>query len=182
MTAVLLIGSGLLLNSLAKLQAVDAGFERSDRTLVPVALPPTRYPDLQSVELFQRQLLTETVALPGVEAAGLGQFIPLTGASNWGFVVEGGDPEDVGFADYTLIAPGYLETMGQRIVQGRDFDWQDTDESAPPVMLVSQAMAENTWPVASSASWVSSSRKAGRPDLTTSLNLTNASLMYSSAF
>lgn len=146
MTAVLLIGSGLLLNSLAKLQAVDAGFARADRTLVPVALPSTRYPDLQSVELFHRQLLAELATLPGVDGAGLGQFIPLTGASNWGFIVDGADPEDVNFADYNLIAPGYLEAMGQRIVQGRGFTWQDADEAAPPVMLVSEAMAQRLWP------------------------------------
>jgi putative ABC transport system permease protein len=146
MTAVLLVGAGLMLNSLARLQNVDAGFDREDRVLVPVALPRTRYPDAASIRLFHQRLLEETTNLPAVASAGLGQFLPLTGASNWGFEAEGQEAGVIGFADYTLISPGYLDVVGQRVIRGRDLTWNDSEADAPPVVLVSEAMAKRLWP------------------------------------
>lgn len=146
LTAVLLVGSGLLLHSLWRLQTVDPGFGIGDRTLAPLELARDAYPTAASAVAFHRELTARVGALPGVAGAGLGQFIPLTGASNWGYQVEGATDGGVSFADYTLITPGYLEAMDQRVVQGRGIEWADADEDARPVVLVSEAMAERLWP------------------------------------
>lgn len=146
LTAVLLVSSGLLLDSLHRIGDVDPGFGLDDRTIAPLALGPGAYPDANSLNAFYRDLLDRLSASPDIAAAGLGQFIPLAGASNWGFEVEGQDERGVGFSDYTLITPGYLEAMGQRITRGRDLRWSDADDGALPVVLVSEAMAAEMWP------------------------------------
>ncbi len=146
LTAVLLVGSGLLLNSMWRLQSVDPGFETEHRTQVPVELAAARYPDSESALGFHRRLVQRVAALPGVVDAGMGQFIPMAGASNWGYQVEGKEENGVSFADYTLITPGYLEVMEQRITRGRALTWQDAEVSASPVVLVSEAMARRRWP------------------------------------
>lgn len=146
MTAVLLVASGLMLHSLWRLQAVDPGFTAEGRATVSLAPTPDRYPDAPALNRFQRTLVERLTRHPSVAAAGMGQFIPLTGASNWGFEVEGREDEGVGFADYTLITPGYLDAMDQRVVRGRDVRWSDADDDAVPVVLISESMAERLWP------------------------------------
>ena len=146
LTAVLLVSSGLLLDSLNRIGDVDPGFGLDDRTIAPLALGPVAYPDATSLNAFYRDLLDRLSASPDITAAGLGQFIPLTGASNWGFEVEGQDERGVGFSDYTLVTPGYFEAMGQHITRGRDLRWSDAEDGALPVLLVSEAMAAEMWP------------------------------------
>ncbi len=146
LTVVLLVGSGLLIGSLYRIQSVDPGFGTDDRTVLPLALSASAYPDAASLNAFYRDMLEQLEATPGVTAVGLGQFLPLNGASNWGYEVEGQPDRGVGFADYTLITPGYLEAMGQRVVRGRALTWDDAREGAPEVILVSESMAAELWP------------------------------------
>ena len=144
LTVILLVGSGLVLNSLWRLRTLDPGFEARDRTVAHIALPGTRYPDAGSLGLFHRELIESLLATPEVVGAGLSQFLPLTSASNWGFQVEG--REELGFADYNLVTPGYLDALGMRIVSGRGITWDDTAEDAAPVVLVGESMARRLWP------------------------------------
>ncbi len=146
LTAILLVGSGLLMSSLHRIRSVDPGFDIDDRVIAPLALSRDAYPDVDALNAFYRELLERLTTDPAVVSAGLGQFIPLGGASNWGFEVDGQLDRGLGFADYTLITPGYLEAMQQRVVRGRALTWDDAREGAAPVMLVSEAMATELWP------------------------------------
>lgn len=144
LTVVLLVGCGLVLNSLWRLQALDPGFETESRIAADIVLPRRGYPDATSLNLFYRELVESLEVAPDVAAAGLGQFLPLTSASNWGFEVEG--QEGLGFADYNLVTPGYLDAMGMHVVSGRPFTWENAAPAARPEVMVSEAMARRLWP------------------------------------
>jgi putative ABC transport system permease protein len=88
--SVLLIGAGLLIASLMRLQQIDPGF-RSDGVLTAsVSLPATRYDDTARVRLFVRELTEQIAAVPGVQAAAVATGIPF-GYTGWGkyFTIEG---------------------------------------------------------------------------------------------
>jgi predicted permease len=146
LTAVLLLGSGLLLHSLWKLRAVDPGFRTEDRVSGSVALPADRYGEADVRAAFYRSLVEELEASPGVRGVGLAQWLPLGGTVNWGYEVRGQEEAGVRFADYNLVSPGWLDAMGMEVVEGRGIRWSDLDPGAPPVVLVSQSTARGLWP------------------------------------
>jgi predicted permease len=146
LTAILLVGAGLMLNTLRRLQSVDPGFGTEDRTAADIDLDAGRYPDPTDLNLFHRGLIEQIEASSGVEAAGLAQFLPLRDASNWGLEVEDRMDAGVVVADYNLVTPGYLDAMGMRVVSGRDITWDDAEPDAAPVLMVSEAMADRLWP------------------------------------
>ncbi|MEQ9569548.1 MAG: ABC transporter permease [Longimicrobiales bacterium] len=148
LTVVLLVGSGLVLHSLARLRAVDPGFAVADRTVVPLEVSAASAPDAAAVVRFHRRVLDDLIGRPAVTAAGLGMFVPLSGSANWGYEAEGAEDDGGGvrFADYNLVTPGYFDAVGQEVVRGRGLRWSDVDPAAPPVMLVSATMARNLWP------------------------------------
>jgi putative ABC transport system permease protein len=88
-SAALLIGAGLLIRSLVRLQEVNPGF-RADHVLsMQISLPQARYPGLK-VGMFYDQLLSRVAQLPGVQAAGVCRFLPLSGSdASANFQIEG---------------------------------------------------------------------------------------------
>ncbi len=143
-TALLLVGAGLMVRSLARLGNVDPGFQASGRWTMDLVLSRSGYPDDESVAAFARQLTSEAAALPGVGTAAMAQDLPLRSGSNWGFTVEGQPDAGVRIADYDLVGPGYFSTMGIPLLQGRDFRWEDVDGTAP--VIVSASLAQELWP------------------------------------
>jgi putative ABC transport system permease protein len=147
LSLILLVESGLLLKSLAKLRGLDPGF-RSDHVLaVTVQVPGTKYGDFAKRSVFYQQLLQRVRALPGVKIAGITSALPLTWAGGTsGFTPEGIalDPRIVYDANQRVITPGYFETMQIPLVSGRLFDDRD-GEHAPPVAIINEAMAKKFW-------------------------------------
>jgi len=154
---VLLVGAGLMINSLLRLQRVNPGF-RTDRILsMQIALPSTRYtqerPELTAA--FFQQLVEGVKALPGVEAAGVTSALPLTN-SGWGklFTLEDRTPpkslDDVPNVQYRQVSPDYLSTLAIPIIKGRAFSEHDTRD-ALPVAVVNETLArqyfENADPI-----------------------------------
>ena len=78
-SAALLIGAGLLIRSLVRLQEVNPGFRTDHVLTMQLSLPPARYPGLK-VGLFYEQLLRRVAGLPGVQTAGVCRFLPLSGS------------------------------------------------------------------------------------------------------
>ncbi len=90
-------------------------------------------------------MLEEALAIPGVTAAGIINYTPLSGSGNsTGFYREGTTefaPSHVALgAKYFSISPGYLKAAGTRLIAGRDVTWQDNAKS-PKVALVNQDFA-----------------------------------------
>ncbi|MFW6198923.1 MAG: FtsX-like permease family protein, partial [Acidobacteriota bacterium] len=84
-------------------------------------------------------------ALPGVSSAGAGTAVPLSGTSGtWDFLIEGrpapGDGEMAWNADVAVVRPGYFETLGIRLLQGRGLQERD-DVEAAPVTVINERMA-----------------------------------------
>jgi len=148
---VLLIGAGLLVRSIARLSAVDPGFNPDRLLTFTVDLPRGTYPDSTPgpITNFYSRLLEQLRARPGVRAAGAATWLPLTGiGAGTGFEVVGRPKplpgQDPG-AVIRVVDPQYLATMGIPLIRGRGFTDRDA-ANAPPVVLVSVALARKIWP------------------------------------
>ncbi|RPH55900.1 ABC transporter permease, partial [bacterium] len=152
LTLVLLVGAGLLIQSFARLQAVDPGFRPEGVLTARVALPPAEYAEPARQIAFHQQLLEKIRALPGVRNAATVFPLPL-GGSNMvlAFVVEGRPappPNEVPNAFIRGVSPDYFRAMGIALRQGRTFTGQDTQGSLP-VVVVNETMAKKVWPAES---------------------------------
>ncbi len=145
----LLAGSGLLIRSFLRLQDVDAGF-RSDGVLtMRISLPDQKYSKPEQTHAFYRELLDRVRQLPGVDAAGAVNGLPLTGTGWSGTTTIDTQAvpqkETTPEADNRPATPGYFEAMGIPLVRGRYFDQRDTETSAP-VAIVDETLARTYWP------------------------------------
>jgi len=149
LTLVLLVGSGLLVRSFSRMLDADLGFVPANVLTLRVALPRTAYPDASRVLDFERRLIERLSALPGVTAAGAATTLPMTGgAPGTAFAIDG-RPTPPGqlppIIHYKVTAPGYVEAMGLRLLQGRAFDRRDLAAGVRDV-LVNKSMADRFWP------------------------------------
>ena len=122
LSVVLLAGAGLLTRSLLNMQHQDFGFEVDKRVVVSVTAPFSGYPQAK-LDAMYRELQDRLSHIPGVESAALALYAPLQ--DNWGEIVirQGhgmpGMEEEAG-SSWDHVSPGYLETMGQHILRGRE--------------------------------------------------------------
>ena len=146
---ILLIGAGLLINSFLNLLKLDPGYRAENLLTAKVMLPENKYPDTARRVAFFQELLRRVQALPGVESAAAGSNLPLTyHGDSMPIGVEGRpDPPPSQAPDvvYRTVSPGYFNTMGIRIVQGRDFNTQDRLDT-PRTAVISEKMARHFWP------------------------------------
>jgi putative ABC transport system permease protein len=143
-SVVLLVGAGLLLASFYRLQQVDAGY-RGDRVLSAEAFTNfSKYPDAVSQLRFYEPVLERLRAEPGVVSAAVTNAVPLTATAPnpTPFQIEGAatdDPDKRPAADVRVVTPGYFETLGIPLVQGRVFGDRD-GRDAPAVAIVNRSM------------------------------------------
>src|SRR5579872_1772222 len=142
MAVILLVGAGLLIRSFWMLMSVDPGF-RPDHVLTL----PLRVNDQQANTSFYPELLQRVAGRPGVVAAGVSDCAPAGFVPAADIVASGrpSDPNRVPVADACWISPAYFDAMGIMLRKGRKFDQRD-GASAPPVAVISAAMAEQLWP------------------------------------
>jgi predicted permease len=146
----LVVGAGLLLRTVNNLSRVDAGFDRSRLVTFAVSLPVARYQMPADRRTFQQRLMDQLAATPGVlKVAGMTGLPPFRQVNANTTVIEGlafGQPGDNPSIDYyQQVTPGYLNTMGIPLIEGREFTPADADPNAPSV-LVNQTMAQAFWP------------------------------------
>jgi putative ABC transport system permease protein len=140
---VLLVGAGLMLQSLKRLLQVDPGFRTEDLLTFSISLPPTRYTEQPRVAAFHEQLLTRLESAPGVEGAATISTLPLIGGNTTRFFVASQPRPAPGReteANLRDISPNYFRVMGVPLVAGRPFSESD-DLNAPPVVIVNQTLA-----------------------------------------
>ena len=144
---VLLVGMGLLLQSLQKIRTTSPGFSTHGvlETVVPLVSAGYDAPRAQS---FQDELLERVKALPGVESAAFGRMTPLSygSFSSAPIAVDGyqAPPEEQPIVQYNEVGPDYFATMGIPLVSGREFTRAD-DEKAALVAVVNETMAGKYW-------------------------------------
>ncbi len=146
---VLLHGAVLLGRSFVELLRFDPGFDAADVLTFRVTLPPARYGSAAALTGVARDLERELGRLPGVEAAGAINQLPLDDIPNWSttYAVRGapGGAEVTFEADARLVTPGYLPAIGARLVAGRLLDEGD-DDRGRRVVLIDELLARRAWP------------------------------------
>jgi predicted permease len=144
---VLLVGAGLLIQSLQAVRNANPGFSTQGVLTTSVDLFTAGY-DPQRAKHFQDELIDRVQALGGVESAAWSRMTPFTyrNYSSAPIAVEGYDapPDQQPTADYNEVGPGFLATMGIPLVSGREFTRAD-NETALPVAVVDDAMAGQFW-------------------------------------
>ena len=144
---VLLVGAGLLMQSLLKVRTASPGFntrgvQDTAVDLVSAGYTPTR------AQTFQDALLERVRALPGVESAAFAKMTPLSYVSSATapIVVDGYNPppEESPTVDYNEVGDDYFVTMGIPLLAGREFTRAD-NEKAALVAVVNETMAQRYW-------------------------------------
>ena len=144
--AVLLVGAGLLLRTLAEATRAPLGFDPESALVVSFDVSKSGY-DRERGRQFQAQLLDRVRQLPGVRSAALSRHVPvqeagmITSVELSSFTAPPGRPPEVIF---TPVSPDFFRTMGIRLEQGRDL--ARTDEGGPSVLVVNRAFADRFWP------------------------------------
>jgi predicted permease len=144
-----LIGAGLMFKSFLRLQQVDPGFQPDNVLTAWTTLNGTKYRQPAEAAAFYRNVLERVESLPGVEAAGAVDALPLTSLHPGGpFSIEG-RPTDLDveapFAYRCIVSPDYFRTMGIQLIRGRVFT--ETDRAgALGVVMINDSAAREYWP------------------------------------
>ena len=149
LAVLLLVGSGLLVKSLLRLQQTNPGIVANQLTSVEIDLSSQTYSDAERASEFYRQLVAHVESLPGVQSASFSTRQPLSGsAGSDPFAIEGRqlDPSNLTSAGWQVVGPNYLKTLGISILKGRDFTPQDMEPGAPPVAVVNERLASRYFP------------------------------------
>jgi putative ABC transport system permease protein len=148
LSLVLLIGAGLVVQSLGQLRNVDKGFSEEGIFTAEVQLPRARYEDQEAAWPFFRDLHQRVDRLPGVQLASMTQILPLEGSS-WeqGIYPEGvaTTPENVNSVLFYMVTPEHFDMFEIPLLQGRGFEQGDREGNVP-VAIIDETMAERFWP------------------------------------
>jgi predicted permease len=147
---VVLTGAGLMIQSMARLLNVTPGFDPHNVLTMGMSLPqentfygPPGHPE------FPRNLQQFVGSIPGVISVSAVSHAPIGGGNaGRGMVIEGRpDPgsENQPGGKYTIACPNYFQTMGIKVISGREFTEEDS-LNAPGVTVINEAMAKRFWP------------------------------------
>jgi predicted permease len=141
LSLVLLMGAGVMIQSLRALRHGDPGFDPNNVLTMRVRLVDARYPSPVQRSSFFDAALQRIRALPGVEAAGTINDLPFADGSSQSLHLEGYPPQREAVAvQVRQITPGYLRAMGIPVLRGRDVVDSDAE-----VLLVSQNAVKLYW-------------------------------------
>jgi putative ABC transport system permease protein len=145
----LLVVSGLMIRTFVAMRQVAPGFVRAHEVQTfRLAIPELLIPDPEQATRTYERIAERVAQVPGVTAVGLSSSITMDGEDN-------GNPlrvEDFPLPSDTMpplrrfksVAPGYFETMGNRVVAGRPLTWADIYQRRP-VIVISETLAREYW-------------------------------------
>src|SRR6516162_3909733 len=154
----LLIGAGLMLRSLVKLQSVDAGISPQRVLAMRTSLNWSKYIDGDKRRVAVEMLLDRVRSEPGVLSAAVSDRYPFepetlsagAAAFSFNFQIEGRQlqpGEAPPASTYAAVSPDYFKTLGIPLREGRLFTAGDSDEfKAPNVLLINEAAKRQLWP------------------------------------
>ncbi len=149
LAVVLMASAGLLTRTFRALTQVEPGYHVRDVLTMQIALLGPHYRNTADDRVFFNRLLTSVEQIPGVEAAGTTNWLPLKTDKNSAGVWLDTQPvrteETKIRLDNRVVTPGYFGAMGVKVLAGRLFDASDTVDS-PHVMIVNDALAREFFP------------------------------------
>ena len=150
LACVLLVSAGLLMRSFLKVLDVDLGFQPDRAAAIKIdyddSAPSGDASQAKRGAIFQ-QILARVSALPGVQAAGMADYLPLGPNREWDTPVPQGKtfaPGELPEPLVYVITPGFIHALGIRL-HGRDFTWADGPHSER-VVLINASAARVYWP------------------------------------
>jgi putative ABC transport system permease protein len=142
----LLVGSGLLLRTFLRIQAVDLGFNPENVLVGSIVPPQVKYRNDDERRVLYDRLLERASALPGLKAAALGSVLPLGGDSDMTIFIEGRPlprtSSEALATWYRLVSADYLQAMDISLRSGRMFK---SGEQAP-ILVINETGARRFWP------------------------------------
>ena len=143
----LLVGAGLLIQSLWRLRNVNSGLQPQNVLTFIVGLPEVKYNSDRQTQFFI-DLKSRLESMPGVQSASTIYPLPLSGDRfSISFEIEGRPmpPKDHPNADFFTTGVGYFRAMGIPVIKGRDFDDRDKHGSTP-VLIITETFARQYFP------------------------------------
>jgi predicted permease len=149
LASLLLIGSVLMIRTFEALRRVEPGFAKpGELQIVRINIVPSQIQDPEQVTRLQEAILRKIQAVPGVASAAFSSDVPMDGRNNWDSVFIKDKSYGTGRTPpprrFRYISPGFFQTMGTRLIAGRDITWTDIYDHRP-VVLISENMARELW-------------------------------------
>jgi predicted permease len=149
MALVLVVSAGLLTRTFFRMLGTNGGFNPERVLTFQLPLPALKYVDQDHIVVFFQNALGRLRSIPGVQSAGIGETVPMGGDGESTGIRMPDHPaasqKEVPYANYTIISPGYLSSIGTPVLRGRDFSEADTRDSVP-VAIINVAMERKFWP------------------------------------
>ena len=148
LSVILLIAAGLMIKSFRSLQNADPGFNPKNALTMQIALPTTKYAEPHQRKAFFREAAARLASVPGVDAVGLTNDLPIGNGVDVPFGVDGQSEEDRkenGPATIQFVSEGYFRALGIPIVKGRAFETQDYGDLQETI-IVNTATVRRFWP------------------------------------
>ncbi len=153
---VLLISSGLMIQTFQTMRTVRPGFERPEAVQTfRVMVPPTLVPKDEAVTRMEQAIADKVASLPGVSSVGFASALPMGGTpAHWDGILKEGQSYAHGSRPpmrlYVNVSPGLFDSLGIRIEAGHDLTWSDIYDGRKFV-LVSENLARELWGSAQAA-------------------------------
>ena len=144
-SAALLVTAGLLIASFVRLMAIDRGFQVDRVLAMNLSLLSTKYPEPAQQAAFFQRVLEKAAAMPGVRHASLVSALPLMGETWIDIVATEHDTRpmvELPSTNVRFISPGYFQTLGVSLREGRDFEERDRSRN---VTIISASLAQRLW-------------------------------------
>ncbi len=146
LACVLLVGAGLLMRSFLRVLDVDLGFEPSRAAAISLDFNDRETANTRAAKW--QNIIGRASAIPGVEAAGISDNLPMSRNRSWGIAAKGkpgNNGQEFLPVFVYIVSPGYLKAMGMRLREGRDVSWHDLAENRN-VVVINEKVARRLWP------------------------------------
>ena len=145
LAVVLVAGAGLMIRTVRNLLTIDPGFRADGVLTMRVSTPTVFYPDSARVISYWEDVERRVAAVPGVKHVASVRLLPLASEmGDWGLTVQGyTPPPNQGTpGDWQVVTPGYFETMGLTLREGRTFTASDNDLNSPLALIVNRTFEQ----------------------------------------
>jgi predicted permease len=152
---VLLVGSGLMIRTWDAMRRVQPGFTRPEEVqTLTISIPDAQVKDPEQVLRVENAIRQKIAAVPGVTSVAFASGVPMSGMNSFDPIFAEDHPLTEGklppIRRYKFASPGFLATLGNPLIAGRDFTWTEI-YNMTPVAIVTENTARDYWGTPSGA-------------------------------